>query len=96
MPNAQRELVFQERKVDKIGMIHVNLQQFHQGVLVHGAEVIVHYDPDGTTVRVVNGRFIPNLDIPPQPTIDSDAAITAVRAVQPGRGTLGRTSPADL
>jgi Zn-dependent metalloprotease len=64
-------------------MTHIKLQQVHQGVSVYGAEVRVHYAPDGTTVRVVNGRFIPNLAIDPQPTIDRNAAVTIVRAIQP-------------
>ena len=83
MPNAPQELVFQERKVDRIGMIHIKLQQVHQGVPVYGAEVRVHYAPDGKTVRVVNGRFIPHLAIRPQPTLDRDAALAIVRTIQP-------------
>jgi Zn-dependent metalloprotease len=83
MPNAQKELVFQERKVDHIGMIHIRLRQVHQGVPVYGAEVRVHYAPDGKTVRAVNGRFIPHLAIRPQPTLDRDAVLAIVRTIQP-------------
>ncbi|MFX1552599.1 MAG: M4 family metallopeptidase [Promethearchaeota archaeon] len=84
MPNAEKELVFRERKVDSIGMIHIRLRQVHRGVPVYGAEVRVHYAPDGKTVRAVNGRFIPHLAIRPRPTIDRDAAIAIVRTLQAG------------
>jgi Zn-dependent metalloprotease len=87
MPNAEKELVFRERSVDHIGMIHIKLHQVHQGIPVYGAEVRVHYAPDGKTVRALNGRFIPHLAIRPEPTIDRDAALAIVRAIQP-EGTL--------
>ncbi len=83
MPNAEKELVFRERKVDRIGMIHIKLHQVHQGVPVYGAEVRVHYAPDGKTVRAVNGRFIPHLAVRPQPTLDREAALAIVRTIQP-------------
>lgn len=87
MPNAEKELVFRERKVDRIGMIHIRLRQVHQGVPVYGAEVRVHYAPDGKTVRAVNGRFIPHLAVRPEPAISRDAALAIVRSIQP-EGTL--------
>jgi Zn-dependent metalloprotease len=87
MPNAEKELVFRERKVDHIGMIHIKLHQVHQGVPVYGAEVRVHYAPDGKTVQVVNGRFIPHLAVRTEPTLDRYAVLAIVRAVQP-EGTL--------
>jgi len=84
MPNAVKELVFQEKKVDTMGMIHIKLQQIHERVPVYGAEVRIHYASDGQTVRVVNGRFIPNLAIDPRPAISWDTAVTIVRSIQPG------------
>jgi Zn-dependent metalloprotease len=83
MPRILEELAFKKKSVDNIGMIHIRLRQVYRGVPVHGAELVVHYAPDGKTVRAFNGRFIPRLGVDQTPILTSDDAIAAVREVQP-------------
>jgi Zn-dependent metalloprotease len=82
MPNADRQLVFNRKTKDALGMTHLRLRQFYQGVPVYGAEVIVHYQPGAKKVFALNGTFIPYLALKTQPTIDSAAAIATVREIQ--------------
>jgi Zn-dependent metalloprotease len=82
MPNADRELVFNRKTKDAIGMTHVRMNQVYRGVPVYGAEVIVHFAPGGRKVRAVNGKFIPYLTLNPKPTVASDSAIAIVRDIQ--------------
>jgi Zn-dependent metalloprotease len=82
MPRSPDELIFKQKTVDDIGMIHIRLHQVYRGVPVYGAEVIVHYAADGKTVRAFNGRFIPRLSLDPAPQFNRDDAIAAVHEVQ--------------
>ena len=41
MPRLLEQLVFKEKSVDDLGMIHIRLRQVFRGVPVYGAEVIV-------------------------------------------------------
>ncbi len=83
MPRAKEELVFVNKMVDELGLIHLRLRQVYQNVPVYGAEVRLHYAPDGKTVRTVNGRFIPYLNVLTEPRLSAYAAVTIVRNIQP-------------
>lgn len=83
MPRAKVELVFLKQMVDELGLIHVRLRQVYQHVPVYGAEVRLHYAPDGQRVRTVNGRFIPYLNILTKPRLGAPAALAIVRNIQP-------------
>jgi len=61
---------------DDIGFNHSKVQQMYKGVPVHGAEMIIHYEIDGT-INTINGEFVPNLKIDVTPVLSEDAAVRA-------------------
>ena len=64
-------------EVDALGMEHVRLQQFHQGVPVRAAEFLVHLK--GSRVMAANGHVIDDLPAQVIPSLPSDEARTAAQ-----------------
>ncbi len=64
-------------EVDALGMEHVRLQQFHQGVPVRAAEFLVHLK--GSRVMAANGHVIDDLPAQVIPAFPADQARTAAR-----------------
>jgi Zn-dependent metalloprotease len=81
--NAATELGAGTITQDPIGGTHITQKQVFQGLPVFGAELKSHFDAAGNLV-VVNGTFIPGIDVNPKPTRTADsasrAAIAHVRA----------------
>ena len=83
------ELRVEKVQNDDIGMSHVRFSQFYQGLPVFGAEIIVHMNGRGITA--VNGDFVPDIDLDPQPRLTAaEADAIALRAVS---GTPHAASP---
>lgn len=59
---------------DKIGFNHSKVQQLYKGVPVYGAEMIVHYQMDGT-IKTMNGEFIPELKMDVTPVLSAERAV---------------------
>jgi Zn-dependent metalloprotease len=57
-------------KVDKdhIGISHVRMQQYHQGIPVAGSEIIAHVSKDNTLISVT-GKWAPTLTINTKPAL---------------------------
>jgi bacillolysin len=64
-------------EVDALGMEHVRLQQFHQGVPVRAAEFLVHLK--GSRVMAANGHVIDDLPGQVIPALPSDEARRAAQ-----------------
>jgi vibriolysin len=63
---------------DELGQTHIRMQEQFNGLTVVGAEYIIHADSEGR-VLAMNGRFIPNRDLPRTPRVDAwSATETAV------------------
>jgi bacillolysin/thermolysin len=81
------QLYAEEAETDELGMTHARFQQKKAGVKVHGAELVAHFDVDGSLLRV-NGRAVPVADAPGDPQLSADqarvAAIADARALRPG------------
>jgi Zn-dependent metalloprotease len=60
---------------DDLGQVHIKLQQYHRGLPVVGAELVVHADAATGEVRVVNGRFVPDEGLPARARIGAEAAL---------------------
>jgi len=58
---------------DDLGISHFKYQQFFKGVLVEGAEMLIHTGP-GRPIRI-NGHFADNLIIDVAPKFSSEAAL---------------------
>lgn len=61
-------------EADELGQTHVRMQQYHRGLKIHGAEMIVHAGQDGE-VFAMNGRFVPGRDLPVRASVDARQAI---------------------
>jgi Zn-dependent metalloprotease len=58
---------------DRLGHTHVRFRQNHRGVPVIGGEIQVHLDARGA-VRVVNGVFVPKIQLDTTPGMSASAA----------------------
>lgn len=58
---------------DNLGLTHVRYHQFHQGVPVFGAELIVHLDADAR-VYAAGGHLAPDLQVETTPRLTADDA----------------------
>lgn len=67
---------------DSLGQTHVKFQETLRGLPVFGAEYVVHSDANGN-VFAMNGRFVPDDNLPRNPSVD------AVAATQRAAGQLG-------
>lgn len=66
------------RTVDELGMTHLRLQQYYEGIPVFGADVRLHGGRQG--FDRLNGRTIPNIQLPTtQPSVDATNAVSIVR-----------------
>ena len=67
------DLQFLKSKTDNLGYTHQRFQQFHAGVVVEGAVLVVH-EKDGR-VEKANGHLSENIDINVIPTLNEIEAI---------------------
>ncbi|MBU1319992.1 MAG: M4 family metallopeptidase [candidate division Zixibacteria bacterium] len=74
MNDPASELVSVRVDYDDLGMRHLRMQQFHQGVRVIGGEYISHFRADGT-MRTLNGNYVADISIDVNPTIPSAQAV---------------------
>ncbi len=83
--DPERELDQIAQRQDRFGETHEWYRQLYRGVPVFGAEIRVHFDADGEP-RSVNGVFVPDIDVDPQPVLSPEhARLLAVAAVSKGR-----------
>ncbi len=59
---------------DRLGMTHIRLRQYHDGIPVDGGDIAVHADASGR-VFAINGHLGGGIDTPPVPSIDGDQAL---------------------
>lgn len=94
--DANAELVLNDTGVDRLGMNHLTYVQRYQGIPVFAGEMKVHIDPNGS-VRVVNGDFVPNINVDTTPTRSViDASAIAVEAVLAQQGFQPENILADV
>lgn len=74
--DADRFIEFNSEE-DMIGMTHHRFRQFHNGIEVHGGNLLLHVK--GSTLMSANGHFHSGLNISPQPTLTPEQAIEAAK-----------------
>ncbi|WP_205647121.1 M4 family metallopeptidase [Bacillus cereus] len=84
MNNPKGNLKEKKVETDKLGMTHVRLQQSKNGVPVEGAEVIVHYDKEGS-IQSVTGYYNNDID---SISLDTNVAITKEEALKIGKNAV--------
>ena len=62
---------------DALGQEHVRMQQVFKGLEVVGGELIVHMD--AKSVIGMNGRFVPDLNVPTRATVSADVASNSAK-----------------
>ncbi|MFB7304113.1 M4 family metallopeptidase [Heyndrickxia sporothermodurans] len=90
MKEPAKHLKVKKMEIDKFGMTHVRLQQTKNGIPVEGAEVIVHYDKEGT-VQTVNGQYSNDIA---EVDLNTKAKITADQAIEKAKEIV--SAPKDL
>jgi Zn-dependent metalloprotease len=77
---------------DRYGGTHFTHKQVYKGVPVFGAELKTHFDA-ASNLTVVNGTFIPGIDVNPRPNRSAADAIRAATArVQADLAAAGRSA----
>ncbi len=70
---AEREFSFRLVEEDKLGQIHVRLDQIHRGVPVWARDMVVHFDAQDGLLGF-SGEYAPGLDISTIPRIAASTA----------------------
>ncbi len=73
MKDPARELVMKTVARDQIGMTHVRLDQYHDGIKVYGGELLAHFNPSGE-LRTVNGFYVADIDLAVKAAINATEA----------------------
>lgn len=72
-PVQGTEFVLGKSETDNLGFKHIRLEQRYKGLRVVGAECIVHINNHNIIYRI-NGKYLPDINVPVRPDIDADAA----------------------
>lgn len=59
---------------DELGFTHYRLQQYHKGIPVEAADLLLHENLK--RLRSFNGEWVPNLNVNPNPSISKQMAIS--------------------
>ena len=73
MTDPAFELSVKRQQGDALGMTHLQMSQMYKGVPVFGAQMSVHFLPDGR-IQTVNGNYVPGIGVSVEPDITVDAA----------------------
>ncbi len=88
--SASTELGQASVVTDRQGATHITYKQMYQGVPVFAGELKSHFNPAGDLI-VVNGNFIPGIDVVSTPTRSAEeASAVAMAAV---KADIGRNVP---
>ncbi|MGQ0833330.1 MAG: M4 family metallopeptidase [Gammaproteobacteria bacterium] len=87
--NAARQLKLLDTRKDQYGSTRVSYQQMHEGVPVFAAILRGHVAEDGR-LTAVNGKFVPQVDVPTRPRIEREAASKAATTTVGGQQPSAR------
>ncbi len=91
---AADEWVLVRREADALGMVHYRYQQYHRGVPVDGAELLIH-ERSGR-VHTLNGKWVRGLDISNvQPALSDQEALQRALQAAPARRYLWESARAE-
>ncbi len=74
MTDPAQELEVIKTRTDNRGWKHVRMQQKYKSLRVEGKTYLVHINPE-QEVRMVNGNYLPQIQVDTTPAIDSTTAI---------------------
>ena len=91
VPPAGSDLQIARTETDALGMTHVKMNQFYQGLAVFGAQVVVHMNGEGITA--VNGKFVPNVSLSTIPALSQGRAIDTAMTIARKHGAGAKATP---
>jgi Zn-dependent metalloprotease len=83
--DAAREFSVMSIHPDALRFQHVKMAQRYEDLRVVGGELLVHFDGDGQAYEV-NGRYVPDLNLPVVPKIQAGEAVRAAQRDLAGLG----------
>ncbi len=86
--SGDEELSVERTDEDQLGQIHVRMQQFHRGLPVIGADVVLHAMRGSGEVLALSGRVVSVAGLPERPELDGDKAIGRALEEIGVRGTV--------
>jgi thermolysin len=78
MTDPAQEMEVIKTKTDNRGWKHVRMQQKYKSLRVEGKTYLVHINPE-QEVRMLNGNYLPNIEMDTTPAISDSIAITSAR-----------------
>jgi bacillolysin len=79
MIQPTEELIVNRVSQDDLGMTHVRLRQTYRNIPVIGAEMIVHFSPEGE-LKTVNGTYHNDIELDVTPSVDAARALEVADA----------------
>jgi thermolysin len=79
MTDPAQEMEVIKTRTDNRGWKHVRMQQKYKSLRVEGKTYLVHINPE-QEVRMVNGNYLPQIQVDITPAIDSTTAIANARS----------------
>ncbi|MFH1686648.1 MAG: M4 family metallopeptidase [bacterium] len=79
LTDPAQDMVLRTSESDDLGMRHVRLEQYYQGLRVMGGDLIGHFSPQGR-LQTVNGSVHPDIRVDPSPDITAMAATDLARS----------------
>jgi Zn-dependent metalloprotease len=92
--DAKSELTLMRADEDDLGLTHVRMKQWHNGVEVYGGQLVAHLRD--SWLSNVSGRVFPAADVNTTPAINEDQALEAARAALNGAPEAAAVAEAQL
>lgn len=77
--DAASEFTAYQVRTDDMNYNHVRIKQRYKGLIVFGADLIVHFNANGTAYQV-NGRYVPDIAVDTTPVLKADQALAIAQA----------------
>ncbi len=92
--DARKEFTLVSAEQDDLGLTHVRMNQFRNGVRVYGAQVITHLD--AKNIAAVSGHELEAPEVETTPSIKAENALTAAKAAVKFNGKFENEPKAEL
>ncbi|MBL8208728.1 MAG: M4 family metallopeptidase, partial [Blastocatellia bacterium] len=92
--DARQDFALVSAEQDDLGLTHVRLNQFRNGVRVYGAQIITHLD--AKNLAAISGHELESSDVETTPTINATDALAAAKASVKFNGKFENEPKAEL
>ena len=95
LKDPKGELNVKSIKEDKAGNTHIRFDQTYQGIPVWGAQILVHFNKDGS-IKSVNGRWEPTPQIDITPILSNEDALKIAKEDLKNQKNFSKEPAAEL